>query len=99
MSVDFSRYSFNAGEKTGPLADLGLLPKMDQVRLIEAGINVQDHHVSGAFMQINKDGVHCNTRHEGVELLSIQAALINTMDYLNITGICLIQKKTSWPEP
>lgn len=75
MSVDFSRYSFNAGEKTGPLADLGLLPKMDQVRLIEAGINVQDHHVSGAFMQINKDGVHCNTRHEGVELLSIQAAL------------------------
>ena len=73
--VDLSHYSFTAGEQTGPLEDLGLLPKMDQVRLIEAGIDVHDHKVSGAFMQINKEGVHCNTRQEGLELLSIQAAL------------------------
>ncbi|MBQ7617344.1 MAG: SufD family Fe-S cluster assembly protein [Desulfovibrio sp.] len=73
--VELSHYSFTAGEQTGQVSDLGLLPKMDQVRLIGAGIDVNDHHVSGAFMQINREGVHCNTKQDGLELLSIQAAL------------------------
>ena len=74
MSVDLTRYSFTE-QGSDPLADLGLLPKMDQVRLIGAGIDVHNHDVSGAFMQVNTSGVHCNTKQEGLELLSIKTAL------------------------
>ncbi|MCR4666568.1 MAG: SufD family Fe-S cluster assembly protein [Desulfovibrio sp.] len=74
MSVDLSRYSFSEAG-SDPIADLGLLPSMDQVRLVAAGIDVKNHDVSGAFMQINKSDVHCDTRQEGLELMGIKQAL------------------------
>lgn len=40
-----------------------------------AGIDVNDRQVSGAFMQLNHAGVHCETRRDGLELMDIRAAL------------------------
>ncbi|MFR8277028.1 MAG: SufD family Fe-S cluster assembly protein, partial [Desulfovibrio fairfieldensis] len=40
-----------------------------------AGIDVNDCQVSGAFMQLNHAGVHCETRRDGLELMDIRAAL------------------------
>ena len=75
MSIDLTRYSFDVAEPVGHIADLTLLPYADQKRLVGAGIDVGNHDVSGAFMQINSDDVHCNTKKDGLELMSIQAAL------------------------
>ncbi|MBQ7607856.1 MAG: SufD family Fe-S cluster assembly protein [Desulfovibrionaceae bacterium] len=75
MSLDLSRYSFTQGEETGQIANLGLLPKMDQVRLLGAGIDVTNNSVSGSFMQINREDVHCDSQRDGLELMSIKAAL------------------------
>ena len=75
MSIDLSQYSFDEQTSFDPIADLGLLPHMDQVRLVGAGIDVHNKDVSASFMQINNSDVHCNTKHEGLELTSIHAAL------------------------
>ncbi|MDD4702167.1 MAG: SufD family Fe-S cluster assembly protein, partial [Desulfovibrio sp.] len=37
--------------------------------------DVNDSAVSGAFMQLNHAGVHCQTRHEGLDLMDIRTAL------------------------
>ena len=75
MSVDLSHYSFDAQAETDHVQNLTLLPTMDQVRMVEAGIDVHDQQVSGAFMQLNNSAVHCNSKVPGIELLSIHAAL------------------------
>ncbi len=75
MTVDISRYSFTGGENARQIENLTLLPKADQDRLIGAGIDVGNGDVSGAFMQLNHADVHCSTRQDGLEMMSIGAAL------------------------
>ncbi|HJA79522.1 SufD family Fe-S cluster assembly protein [uncultured Desulfovibrio sp.] len=75
MSVDLTRFNFTGGENAAPIQDLTALPAADRERLVLAGIDVQDRNVSGTFMQLNHADVHCGTRHEGLELLDIRAAL------------------------
>lgn len=76
MSIpDLSRFQFSGGENAAPIADLSSLPEEDKRHLVLAGIDVADQHVSGAFMQLNHADVHCDTRHEGLELMDIRAAL------------------------
>lgn len=74
-TVDLSRFSFSGGENAAPVEDLGRLPREDRQRLVLAGIDVEDRRVSGAFMQLNHAGVHCETRRDGLELMDIRAAL------------------------
>ena len=74
-TVDLSRFNFTGGENAAPIQDLTALPAQDRERLVLAGIDVQDKHVSGTFMQLNHADVHCGTRHEGLELMDIRAAL------------------------
>ena len=74
-TVDLSRFDFTGGEHAAPIQDLTALPAQDRERLVLAGIDVQDKHVSGTFMQLNHADVHCGTRHEGLELMDIRAAL------------------------
>ncbi|WP_022656996.1 SufD family Fe-S cluster assembly protein [uncultured Desulfovibrio sp.] len=74
-TVDLSRFSFSGGENAAPIDDLTRLPAEDRERLVLAGIDVNDRHVSGAFMQLNHAGVHCETRQEGLDLMDIRAAL------------------------
>ncbi|SDF35471.1 SufB/SufD family protein [Desulfovibrio legallii] len=74
-TLDLSRYAFAGGENAAPIENLSSLPAEDQERLVLAGIDVNDHSVSGAFMQLNHAGVHCETRQEGLELMDIRAAL------------------------
>lgn len=64
-----------AAKTPPPIENLSSLPAEDQERLVLAGIDVNDHSVSGAFMQLNHAGVHCETRQEGLELMDIRAAL------------------------
>ncbi|MBQ3059731.1 MAG: SufD family Fe-S cluster assembly protein [Desulfovibrio sp.] len=73
-TVDLSRYSFSGGEHAA-VDDLTSLPQMDHQRLVLAGIDVHDKAVSGAFMQMDHAGVHCQTRQEGLELMDIRKAL------------------------
>ena len=63
-TVDLSRFSFSGGENAAPIDDLTRLPAEDRERLVLAGIDVNDRQVSGAFMQLNHAGVHCETRRE-----------------------------------
>ncbi|WP_346667310.1 SufD family Fe-S cluster assembly protein [uncultured Desulfovibrio sp.] len=74
-TVDLSRFNFTGGENAAPIQDLTALPAQDRERLVLAGIDVRDKHVSGTFMQLNHADVHCGTRHEGLELMDIRAAL------------------------
>ena len=74
-TVDLSRFSFSGGENAAPIDDLTRLPAEDRERLVLAGIDVNDRQVSGAFMQLNHAGVHCETRRDGLELMDIRAAL------------------------
>ena len=74
-TIDLSRFNFTGGEHAAPIQDLTALPAQDRERLVLAGIDVQDKHVSGTFMQLNHADVHCGTRHEGLELMDIRAAL------------------------
>lgn len=74
-TVDLSRFSFSGGENAAPIEDLTRLPREDQERLVLAGIDVRDRQVSGAFMQLNHAGVHCQSRQDGLELMDIRAAL------------------------
>lgn len=74
-TVDLSHYSFSGGEQADPIEDLSRLPKEDQERLVYAGIDVNDSHVGGAFMQLNHAGVHCHSQQEGLEIMGIQQAL------------------------
>ena len=71
-TVDLSHYSFSGGEQADPIEDLSRLPKEDQERLVYAGIDVNDSHVGGAFMQLNHAGVHCHSQQEGLEIMGIQ---------------------------
>lgn len=73
--VDLSRYAFNGGETAAPIEDLSRLSSEDKERLVHAGIDVRDTHVSGAFMHLNHAGVHCRTNREGLELMGIKEAL------------------------
>lgn len=73
--VDLSRYQFSGGEHAAPVEDLTRLSPEDRERLIYAGIDVRDTHVSGAFMHLNHGGVHCHTSREGLELMGIKEAL------------------------
>lgn len=74
-TVDLSRFSFSGGENAAPIEDLARLPREDQERLVLAGIDVRDRQISGAFMQLNHAGVHCQSRQDGLELMDIRAAL------------------------
>ena len=74
-TVNLSRYSFNGNEGAAPIENLASLPAADKERLVHAGIDVNDHAVSGAFMQLNHAGVHCHTSHEGLALMDIREAL------------------------
>ena len=74
-TVDLSRFNFTGGEHAAPIQDLTALSAQDRERLVLAGIDVQDKQVSGTFMQLNHADVHCGTRHEGLELMDIRAAL------------------------
>ncbi len=74
-TVDLSRFSFSGGENAAPVDDLTRLPAEDRQRLVLAGIDVHDRQVSGAFMQLNHAGVHCETRRDGLDLMDIRAAL------------------------
>ena len=74
-SVNLSRYSFSGNEGAAPIDDLANLPAQDKERLVLAGIDVNDRSVSGAFMQLNHADVHCQTRHEGLDLMDIRTAL------------------------
>ena len=74
-TLDLSRYAFDGGENAAPIENLSSLPAEDQDRLVLAGIDVNDRSVSGAFMQLNHAGVHCETRQDGLELMDIRAAL------------------------
>ena len=74
-SVNLSRFQFNGGENAAPIENLSALPREDQERLVLAGIDVNDTTSSGAFMQLNHSGVHCETRHEGLDLMDIRTAL------------------------
>ena len=74
-SVNLSRFQFNGGENAAPIENLAALPREDQERLVLAGIDVNDNSSSGAFMQLNHAGVHCETRHEGLDLMDIRTAL------------------------
>ena len=74
-TVDLSRFNFTGGENAAPIEDLTVLPLQDRQRLVLAGIDVQDNHVSGTFMQLNHADVHCGTKHPGLELLDIRQAL------------------------
>ena len=74
-TVNLSRYSFNGNEGAAPIENLANLPAADKERLVHAGIDVNDHAVSGAFMQLNHAGVHCRTSHEGLDLMDIRQAL------------------------
>lgn len=74
-TVDLSRYNFSNAEPGAPLDDLRKLSREDRERLLYAGIDVDDTHTSGAFMQTNHAPVHCHTSHEGLELMDIRQAL------------------------
>ena len=74
-SVNLSRFQFSGGENAAPIENLAALPREDQERLVLAGIDVNDSTASGAFMQLNHAGVHCETRHEGLDLMDIRTAL------------------------
>ena len=74
-NVNLSRYSFSGNESAAPIEDLASLPAEDKERLVLAGIDVNDRSVSGAFMQLNHAGVHCQTNHEGLDLMDIRTAL------------------------
>ncbi|CAK7045764.1 MAG: hypothetical protein DESF_01914 [Desulfovibrio sp.] len=74
-TVNLSRYSFSGNEAAAPIENLASLPAADRERLVLAGIDVNDHAVSGAFMQLNHAGVHCRTSHEGLDLMDIREAL------------------------
>ncbi len=74
-TVNLSRYSFSGNEGAAPIEDLANLPAQDRERLVLAGIDVNDRSVSGAFMQLNHAGVHCETKHEGLDLMDIRTAL------------------------
>ena len=62
-TVNLSRYSFNGNEGAAPIENLASLPAADKERLVHAGIDVNDHAVSGAFMQLNHAGVHLSLIH------------------------------------
>lgn len=74
-TVNLSRFKFSGGENAAPIENLSSLPREDQERLVLAGIDVNDTTASGAFMQLNHADVHCETRHEGLDLMDIRAAL------------------------
>ena len=76
-NVNLSRYSFSGNESAAPIEDLASLPAEDRERLVLAGIDVNDRSVSGAFMQLNHAGVHCQTSHEGLDLMDIRLSLIH----------------------
>ncbi|MBQ7456124.1 MAG: SufD family Fe-S cluster assembly protein [Desulfovibrio sp.] len=75
MSLAIDNFHFDGSEVGEKIQNLGLLPHMDQVRLLGAGIDVHDTHVAGSFMQQNAEGIHLHQKNEGIELLGIKQAL------------------------
>ena len=72
--VDLSAYNFNQAESPA-LSDLRQLDPEDRTELLMAGVDVEEEQRSGTFLQIDHSNVHCSSRHQGVEVLSIQKAL------------------------
>ena len=94
-SVNLSRFQFSGGENAAPIENLAALPREDQERLVLAGIDVNDSSASGAFMQLNHAGVHCETRHEGLDLMDIRTALNLIWDFISIRATITAQGDTS----
>ena len=72
--VDLSAYNFNQAESPA-LSDLRQLDPEDRTELLMAGVDVEEEQRSGTFLQIDHSNVHCSSRHQGVEVLSIKNAL------------------------
>ena len=72
--VDLSAYNFNQAESPA-LSDLRQLDPEDRAELLMAGVDVEEEQRSGTFLQIDHSNVHCSSRHQGVEVLSIKNAL------------------------
>ena len=72
--VDLSAYNFNQAESPA-LSDLRQLDPEDRTELLMAGVDVEEEQRSGTFLQIDHSNVHCSSRHQDVEVLSIKNAL------------------------
>ncbi|MBT8762926.1 SufD family Fe-S cluster assembly protein [Desulfohalobiaceae bacterium Ax17] len=57
------------------LPDLRQLDSEDRAELLMAGVDVEEEQRSGTYLQIDHSSVHCSSRRQGVEVLSIQKAL------------------------
>jgi hypothetical protein len=72
--VDLSVYNFDQAESP-MLPDLRQLDSEDRAELLMAGVDVEEEQRSGTYLQIDHSSVHCSSRRQGVEVLSIQKAL------------------------
>jgi len=72
--VDLSVYNFDQAESP-MLPDLRQLGSEDRAELLMAGVDVEEEQRSGTYLQIDHSSVHCSSRRQGVEVLSIQKAL------------------------
>ncbi|SHN49781.1 SufB/SufD family protein [Desulfovibrio litoralis] len=73
-SIELTKYNFNDGQES-QISDLRNLNNADKKRLLFAGIDVEAKNSAGTFMHLNHSGVHCQSRHEGLEILDIKSAL------------------------
>ncbi|MGE4298655.1 MAG: SufD family Fe-S cluster assembly protein [Desulfovibrionaceae bacterium] len=73
-TVDLKKYNFS-GANESAIDDLRTLGDEDKRQLLMAGIDVNETERSGSFLHMNHSGVHCKSRHEGVEIMDINAAL------------------------
>ena len=72
--VDLNEFAFD-GASAPAVADLRSLDADDRRQLLMAGVDVTEKGRSASFLHMDHSNVHCQTMHEGVELLDIKAAL------------------------
>lgn len=72
--VNLSDFTFS-GVEENTIEDLSTLDAADKKQLIMAGVDVDDKNRAGTFLHLNHSGVHCNSNHQGVEILDINNAL------------------------
>lgn len=72
--VNLNQYAFD-GATAPAVADLRTLDEDDRQRLLMAGVDVSEKGRSGSFLHMDHSNVHCQSMHEGVEILDINAAL------------------------
>jgi uncharacterized protein len=72
--VDLAKYQFE-GFDTCEIEDLRKVSKEDRDQLLMAGVDVEERHRSGTYLQIDYGKVHCKSMQPGVEVLSIVDAL------------------------